>query len=164
MITFNASILTCEVVPRKGSPTPLECHTIISSVHYWLQVVDSMCSGTEEDLSPLQPTAILAGTHSDKLHSDIKIARKIAKEMIPLQLIEELSDKPYAQHLAGMAECIEAALEENCFFISNKCRDEEIEHFKDTAISAATSLRKPQPILIFPSKLNEHFNREKSRQ
>ena len=136
--------LTCEVVPREGSPAPPECHTIISSIHYWLQVVDSVCSvkGTIVDLSPVQPTA-LAGTHIDKLHSDIKVAQKIAKEMILPQLIEELSDKPYAQHLAGMAEGIEAALEEYCFFISNKCRDEEIELLKDTAIIAATSLPKP---------------------
>ena len=57
-----------------------------------------MCSvkGTKEDLSPLQPIPILAGTHIDKLYPDIKVARKIAKEMILPQLIEELSDKPYA--------------------------------------------------------------------
>ncbi|XP_065914951.1 uncharacterized protein [Dysidea avara] len=151
VITFNASMkLTCDVVPREGSLPPQECHTIISNIHYWLQVVDSMCSvkGHKGDLSPVQPTAILAGTHIDKLHPDIDVARKISKEMILPQLIEELSDKPYAQHLAGMAEGIEAALEQYCFFISNKCRDKEIERLKYTAINAATSLRKPQPIFF----------------
>ena len=44
-ITFNASRkLTGQVVPCEGFPTPPECATIISSIHYWLQVVDSMCS------------------------------------------------------------------------------------------------------------------------
>ena len=148
-ITFNASMkLTGEVVPREGSPTPPECATIISSIHYWLQVVDSMCSveGREGDLSPLQPAVILAGTHIDLLDPDIKVARKIVKKMILPQLKEELSDKRYAQHLVGMGEGIEAALEQFCFFVSNKCRDEEIERLKNTAIKAATSLRKKQPI------------------
>ncbi|XP_065895596.1 uncharacterized protein [Dysidea avara] len=137
-----------EIVPREDSPAPPECATIISSIHYWLQVVDSMCSveGKKGDLSPLQPAVILAGTHIDLLHPDIKIAWKIAKEMILPQLIEELSDKHYAQHLVGMDEGIEAALEQFCFFISNKCRDEEIERLKNTTIKAAALLRKKQPI------------------
>ena len=82
VITFNASMeLTNEIVIRKGDAPPAECHTIISSIHYWLQVVDSVCSveGSEEDHSFLLPTALLAGTHIDKLHPDIKVARKIAK-------------------------------------------------------------------------------------
>ena len=148
-ITFKASVkLTGEVVPREGSPTPPECATIISSIHYWLQVVDSMCSveGREGDLSPLQPAVILAGTHIDLLNPDIKVARKITKEMSLPLLEKELIGKRYAQHLVGMGEGIEAALEQFCFFVSNKCRDEEIERLKNTAIKAATSLRKKQPI------------------
>ena len=148
-ITFNASTkLTGKVVPREGCPVPPECTTIISSIHYWLQVVDSVCTveGREGDMSPLQPTVILAGTHIDLLHPDIKIARKIAKEVILPALIEELSDKPYAQHLAGMGEGIEVALEQFCFFLSNKCRDEEIERLKSITIKAAASLGKKQPV------------------
>lgn len=83
VITFNASMnLKDEVVVREGASPPAECRTIISSIHYWLQVVDSMCSvkGCDEDHSPLLPTALLAGTHIDELHSDIKEARKIAKK------------------------------------------------------------------------------------
>ena len=163
-ITFNASMkLTGVVVPREGSPTPPECAIIISSIHYWLQVVHSMCSveGREGDLSPLQPAVILAGTHIDLLHLNIKVAQKIAKEMILPQLKEELSDKHYAQHLVGMGEGIEAALEQFCFFVSNKCRDEEIERLKNTAIEAATSLRKNS--LFISLKLSEHFYSTKSR-
>ena len=163
-ITFNASMkLADRVVPRDNPPTPPECSTIISSIHYWLQVVDSVCSvenrqlfdlmgkrlltqSSVEVMSPLQPAVILAGTHIDLLHPDIKVARKIAKEKILPQLIEELSNKHYAQHLVGMGEGIEVALEQFCFFVSNKYRDEEIERLKSTAIKAATSLKKEQPI------------------
>ena len=148
-ITFNASLkLMGKVVPRKGFLLSPECGTIISGIHYWLQVVDSVCSveGREGDLSPLQPTVILAGTHIDLLHPDIKVAWKIAKELILPTLIEQLSDKPYAKHLAGMNESIEAALEQFCFFLSNKCRDEEIERLKSTTIKAANSLNSKQPV------------------
>ena len=151
IITFNASVeLTSEINPRDNSPSLQEKSTGISSIHYWLQVVDSMCSaeGSEGDLSPLLPTALLAGTHIDKLHPDIKEARKIAKKMILPLLVRELSKKSYAQHLAGSGKGLTAALEQFCFFISNKFRDEEIERLKKSAVKAAASLRKKQPIFF----------------
>ena len=149
VITFNAAMkLTDKVVPRKGSPVPPECCTGISSIHYWLKVVDSMCSvkGNDDDLSPILPTVLLAGTHIDCLHSDIKQARIIAKEMILPQLEEELFKKPYSQHIAGIIHGIKAALEEFCFFVSNKCRDGEFDRLKSAAVAAASSLRKQQPL------------------
>jgi len=82
------------------------------------------------------------GTHIDLLHPNIKVARKIAKEIILSQPINELSNKQYARHLVGMGEGIEIALEQFCFFISNKCSDEEIKNLKSTTVKAATSLRK----------------------
>ena len=151
VITFNASMtLTDEIMVRKGANPPAECHTIISSIHYWLQVVDSMCSvrGSDEDHSPLLPTALLAGTHIDKLHPDIKEARKIAKKIILPILEKELLGKPYARHLAGMKYGIKAALKQCCFFVSNKSRDEEIDQLKDFTIVVASSLRKEQPIVF----------------
>ena len=151
IITFDASVeLTSQINPRDNSPPLQENSTSISSIHYWLQVVDAMYSvkGGKEDLSPLLPTALLAGTHIDKLHPDIKEARKIAKKMILPLLEKELREKPYAQHLAGSGKGLMAALEEFCFFISNKLRDEEIERLKDSAVKAATSLRKKQPIFF----------------
>ena len=151
IITFNASVeLKNEISPRDNSPPLQEKFTGISSIHYWLQVVDSMCSveGNDEDLSPLLPTALLAGTHIDKLHPDIKEARKIAKKMILPLLVKELFKKPYAQHLAGSGKGLMAALEQFCFFISNKFRDEEIERLKNSAVKAAVSLRKKQPIFF----------------
>ena len=151
IITFDASVeLTSKINPREASPPLHEKSTGISSIHYWLQVVDSMCSveGGEGDLSPLLPTALLAGTHIDKLHPDIKEARKIAKKKILPLLEKELSEKPYARHLAGSGKSLMAALKQFCFFISNKFRDEEIEHLKNSTVKAATSLRKKQPIFF----------------
>ena len=148
IITFNASVeLTSEINPRDNSPSLQEKSTGISSIHYWLQVVDSMCSveGSEGDLSPLLPTALLAGTHIDKLHPDIKEARKIAKKMILPLLVKELSKKSYAQHLAGSGKGLMAALEQFCFFVSNKVRDERL---KKSAVKAAASLRKKHPIFF----------------
>ena len=141
VITFNASgELSDEVVPREGSPQPAECCTVISSIHYWLQVVDSMCS--------VKGKVLLAGTHIDKIHCDIKKARKIAKEKILPQLEKELRGKPYARCLFGYSEGLLSALEQCCHFVSNKCRDEGIEHLKDSAIEAASSLRQKQPIFF----------------
>ena len=151
VITFNASMeLTDEIIVREGATPPAECRTIISSIHYWLQVVDSMCSveGNEGDHSFLLPTALLAGTHIDKLHPDIKEARKIAKNLILPQLEKELLKKPYVQHLAGIKNGIKSALESFCFFISNKCPDEEIHRLKEAAVIVASSLRKMQPIFF----------------
>ena len=141
VITFNASgDLSDEVVPREGSPQPAECCTVVSSIHYWLQVVDSMCS--------VKGKVLLAGTHIDKIHPDIKKARKIAKERILPQLVKELRGKPYARCLFGYSGDLLSALQQCCYFVSNKCRDEEIEHLKNSAIEAASSLRQKQPIFL----------------
>ena len=151
IITFDASVeLTSEINLHDNSSPLQEKSTGISSIHYWLQVVDSMCSvgGSEVDLSPLLPTALLAGTHIDKLHPDIKEARKIAKKKIIPVLEKELRKKPYAQHLAGSKKGLMAALEEFCFFISNKIRDEEIERLKNTTVKVAATLKKKQPIFF----------------
>ena len=146
MITFNASLeLTDRVVSRQISRQPPECHTVISSIHYWLQVVDSLCS--------VEENVLLVGTHIDKIHSDINEACIIAKETILPQLCEELKDKPYAKRLAGFREGfwfrhtnLEYAVEKSCFFVSNKCRDEEIYLLKAAAIKVATALQEKQQI------------------
>ena len=141
VITFNASgELSDEVVPRKGSPQPAECRTVISSIHYWLQVVDSMCS--------VKGKVLLAGTHTDKVDPDIKKARKIAKERILPQLEKEFCKKPYARCLFGYSGGLSSAFEQCCYFVSNKCRDEEIEHLKNATIKAAISLRQKQQIFF----------------
>ena len=141
VITFNASgDLSDEVVPREGSSQPAECCTVISSIHYWLQVVDSICS--------VKGKVLLAGTHIDKIHHNIKKAHKIAKERVLPQLEKELRGKPYARCLFGYSGGLLSALEQCCYFVSNKCRNEEIEHLKNSAIKAASLLRQKQPIFF----------------
>ena len=141
MITFNASLkLNDTIIPREGSYQTPECQTVISSIHYWLQVVNSLCL--------VKQNVLLVGTHIDKLHDDVKEARKIAKKIILPVLEKELLEKPYARHLAGMKKGIKSALENFCFFLSNKCRDEEIDRLKDVTIAVASSLRREQPIFF----------------
>ena len=141
IVTFNASGgLTDEVVPRDNSLQPAECRTVISSIHYWLQVVDSMCSVREN--------VLLAGTHIDKIHSDIKMAWKVAKERILPQLEKELRGKHYAQCLFGYSKGLLSALQQCCFFVSNMCRNGEIDHLKNATIKAASSLRQRRPIFF----------------
>ena len=141
IITFNASMeLTDNVIPREGTPQPHECRTIISSIHYWLRVVNSVCSVKEN--------VLLVGTHIDKLHPDIKEARKIARNKILPDLEKELCNKPYAQHIAGIGKGLKVALQQSCFFVSNKYRGKEIVCLQSAAVKVAISLREEKPIFF----------------
>ena len=141
VITFNASMeLTDNIISCEGSPQLPECCTIISSIHYWLQVVNSVCSVKEN--------VLLVGTHIDKLHPDIKIACEIASSKILPVLEKELYQKPYAQHIACIGKGLKIALNQSCFFVSNKCRDEEIAHLQAAAVGVAASLRVDKPIFF----------------
>ena len=144
MITFNALMkLTDQVVVRKEAASPAEGHTIIQSIHYWLQIMDCMRSvkGSNEDHSPLPPTALLAGTHIDKLHPNIKKAQKIAKTMI-LPILENIGETTCMSFSWNkkMVSRLHFALEKYCFFISNKVCDEEIDRLRDCTIAVANSL------------------------
>ena len=141
VITFNASMeLTDKIIPRGGSPQPPECCTIISSINYWLQAIHSVCSVKEN--------VLLVGTHIDELHPDLKKARKIARKKILPKLLTMLCRKPYVQHIASISGGLRHALKQSCFFLSNKCRDEEIERLKAAAVKVATALRKEKPIFF----------------
>ena len=128
IITFNASLI--------------EYSIIISSIHYWLQVVNSVCLVKEN--------VLLVGTHIDELHSNIKKARKIASSKILPTLEKGLRNTPYAKHIAYCSKGLRIALKKSCFFVSNKIRDEEIEKLKDAAVEVATLLRaKEKPLLMY---------------
>ena len=145
IITFNASMkFDDEIKPREGSPLPPECHTNLSSLHYWLHTISSMRPVVDP---PQGPMALLAGTHIDLLHHDIKEARKLAQKRLLPQLERELCNKPYLKQLIGKEEGIMAYLEKYCFFVSNKIPDEEIEHLKSTVIKVAPSLKQKQPVV-----------------
>ena len=141
VITFNASMkLTDNILSREGSSQLPECCTIISSIHYWLQVVNSVCS--------VKGNVLLVGTHIDKLHPDLKEARKMASEKILPLLKKELCGKSYTQHIACIDKGLIIALKQSCFFVSNKYWDEEIDRFKTAAIRVATILKEGKPIFF----------------
>ena len=141
VITFNAFMeLAKKNKSRECSPQPPECCTVISSIHYWLQSISSVCSVKEN--------VLLVGTHIDMLHLDLKEAREIARRRVLPELFKELCGKPYTKHIAGIGEGLESALKQSCFFVSNKYRDEEIVNLKDTAVRVATLLRKAEPIFF----------------
>ena len=145
IITFNASMdLTDSFV---GYPYPPECCTVISSIHYWLQVVNSVCAVKEN--------VLLVGTHIDKLHPNIKKARKIASSKILPVLEEELFRMPYAKHIAYHSEGIKIALKKSCFFVSNKDWDGEIEELKDAAVAVATLLGPEEKPLLMSPKIEQ---------
>ena len=144
VIAFNAS-MKCnkdQIIPHnfEGFRQSHECRTIISSIHYWLQVVNSVCSVKEN--------VLLVGTHIDKLHPNLKEARKIASNIILPVLEEELCGKCYAQHIACISKGLKIALEQSCFFVSNKCWDEEIANLQNGAVKVAASLREEKPIFF----------------
>ena len=142
VITFNASgWLSDKVVAREGSPQPAECRTVSSSIHYWLQVVDSLCS--------VKGKVLLAGTHIDKIHRNIKKARKIAKERILPQLEKQLLGKSYARCLFGFSEGLLFALKQSCFFVSNKCWDGEMESLRYSVIHAAAEWPRQKQLIFF---------------
>ena len=145
VVTFNASMKLTDYVVYDDRDTlhPTEYCTIISSILYWLQVINSVCS--------VKGNVLLVGTHIDKLHPDLKKARKIASERILPELEKALIGAPYADHIAYCSgEGLKSALKKSCFFVSNKYRDEEIERLKDAAAGVATLLRaKEKPLLMF---------------
>ena len=143
MITFNASLkLNDNIIPREGSHQPPECQTVISSIHYWLQVVHSLCS--------VKQNVLLVGTHIDKLHNNIDKARKIAKETILPELHKELCDKAYVTHLVGFRTySLKVAVARSCYFVSNKVRDGELHCLKAEAMGIARFIQKKQQPIYF---------------
>lgn len=76
---FNACMKLCDkVLPRLGFSEPSEYHTIISSIHYWLQVVYSTCS--------VRGSVLLVGTHIDMIHPNLKKLVRLQKKQSCLYL------------------------------------------------------------------------------
>ena len=94
--------------------------------------------------SLLLPPMLLAGTHIDLLHTDIEKARRLAKvKFIPE--LKKLFKSSYAQHLVGISEGIETALERSVFFVSNRKLDEEMQRLQYTITQVALQLKKYYP-------------------
>ena len=104
------------------SPTTTGCE----SVCYWLKSIHSICrkDGTAVGArSKFVPTVFLVATHIDLIGDEEAIAKR--RQEIINQLFRALKGKPFAKHLAGIENGLREALERNCFFISNKVRDQK---------------------------------------
>ena len=131
MIVFDASQNLHDPVKVREShedqksinPTTTGCE----SVCYWLKSIHSICCKDGASLgatSKFVPTIFLVATHLDLIGDDEAVEKR--KQEIIKQLIVALQGKPFAKHLAGVEDGLEKALEKNCFFISNKVRDQKV--------------------------------------
>ena len=102
IITFNASLkLIAKIIPRerydhaKKKRVAAGMMTIIENIEFWLQSV-SAHAGTndipEGCISRRSPTAVLCGTHAEKL--SVAKMNEISKH-----ILEHLASKPYVNHL-----------------------------------------------------------------
>ena len=117
------------------SPTTTGCE----SVCYWLQSIHSICRKDGRQLgaaSRFVPTVFLVATHID-LIGDSKAIEERKMEIID-QLYWALKDQPFAKHLAGIENGLRAALEQNCFFVSNKVHNHtEFDRLKLVLVEAS---------------------------
>ena len=99
-------------------------------------------------LSKLLPIFVLVATHIDELHPDIKVARKMAFEMLVPALRAEIEGKPFAGHIAGSkSEKLFAEDSISLFLLSNKVREPAIiNRLKKVVTEAAFIQRRKRPI------------------
>ena len=123
MVVFNASQPLSKKVKVRSNTTRSEDMTNSQNIHFWMKTVHSVCRepGDENDKASLLPVILLVATHLDLLGDDAEEA----KEKIIQALEKELTEKPYAKHLAGQREGLLNALRKYCIFLSNKERDPE---------------------------------------
>ena len=122
-MVFNASQPLSKKVKVRSNTTRSEEMTNSQNIHFWMKTVHSVCRepGDENDKASLLPVILLVATHLDLLGDDAEEA----KEKIIQALEKELTEKPYAKHLAGQREGLLNALRKYCIFLSNKERDPE---------------------------------------
>ena len=128
------------------SPTTTGCE----SVCYWLQSIHSIRKdGTRLGATSIfVPTVFLVATHID-LIGDSEAVKLRKKEIID-QLVLLLKDKPFAKHIAGVENDLQKALEENCFFISNKVRnEEELDRLRSMLVEALWYIKNRQHPVVF---------------
>ena len=158
MIVFDASQCLQDPVKERDSqkdpytqksisPTTTGCE----SVCYWLQSIHSICRKDGRPLgaaSRFVPTVFLVATHID-LIGDSKAVEARKKEVIE-QLVLALKDQPFAKHLAGIENGLQIALEENCFFVSNKVRNlEEFDRLRLVLVKASQYILNKQHPIVF---------------
>ena len=121
------------------------------SVCYWLKSIHSICrkDGTAVGAkSKFVPTVFLVATHIDLLGDDEAVARR--RQEIIDQLFLVLRGKPFAKHLAGIENGLREALERNCFFISNKVRDQkELNRLRALLVEASSYITSRQHPVVY---------------
>ena len=158
MIVFDASQnLQDPVKCRESDKSPDPQMSInpvttgCESVCYWLKSIHSICRKDGALLgatSKFVPTVFLVATHLDLL-GDSKAVEKRKQEIIN-QLILALQGKPFAKHLAGIEEGLENALMKNCFFISNKDRDQKVlDQLRSALVTASQYIANKEHPVVF---------------
>ena len=131
---------------KSVSPT----YTGVESVCYWLQSIYAIRKdGTNLGAKSIfVPTIFFVATHID-LIGDSKAVEKRKKEIID-QLVLLLQDKPFAKHIASVEYGLREALENSCFFISNKVRNlEELDRLKSMLVEAFWYIKNRQHPIVF---------------
>ena len=157
MIVFDASQPLQDPVMGRGyhkdpytqesiSPATTGC----DSVCYWLQSIHSIRKdGTHLGATSIfVPTIFLVATHID-LIGDSKAVEERKRQIID-QLILVLKDQPFAKHIAGVENGLREALEKNCFFISNKVRNNaEFDRLRSALLEASCYILDKQHPIVF---------------
>ena len=104
------------------SPTTTGCENVC----YWLQSIHSIRKdGTSLGATSIfVPTVFMFAIHID-LIGDTEAVKARKREIID-QLVVLLKDQPFVKHIPGIENGLREALEKNCFFISNKVRNEVV--------------------------------------
>ena len=163
MIVFDASQSLKDPVKGRDSHTDPYTQKCISpittgceSVRYWLQSIHSIRKdGTMLGAtSSFVPTIFLVATHVD-LIGDADAVDKRKAEIIE-QLILIFEDQSFANHLPGAESDLRKAIMKNCFFISNKVRNEkELLLLKDALVQATQYiLNKEHPVVYLNIERN----------
>ena len=158
MIVFDASQdLHDAAKDRSGLKDPYTQKSInpittgYESVCYWLKSIHSICRKDGTALgarSKLVPTVFLVATHIDLIGDGEAIARR--RQEIIDQLFLALKGKPFVQHLAGIEDGLLEALKRNCFFISNKVRDQkELDQLRDSLAEASQYIVSREHPVVF---------------
>ena len=157
MIVFDASQpLQDPVKARDSQKDPYTqksispTYTGVESVCYWLQSIHAIRKDGASlgAMSLFVPTIFLVATHIDLIGNTEAIQER-RKEIID-QLVLLLQDKPFAKHIAGAEKDLREALENSCFFISNKVRNiEELDRLRSMLARAFWYIMNKQHPIVF---------------
>ena len=151
LIVFDASLSLDEVPDRRYPHDHTPRRTVLETICYWMELISSRVSKpstSDKDHSVRLPTFILVGTHIDKLHSDIAIAKAIAfTKFVPI-FQKEFLGKPFSLHIAGSKKGNLSFKKgsPSLFFVCNKQRvPTVINRLKRVVMQSASITRQTRP-------------------